>query len=76
MKNILKKLAVAGKNVLKDLAKLKLPVTAAATATTIVGILEPFGIDLSTQSTRIAGALAALGLVVTYVQQLLKDPEA
>ena len=62
-------LAVARK-VLADLVKLNLPITAAATATAIVGYADLFGADLSQQSTRIAGALAILGLVVSYAQRL------
>lgn len=64
------KLLVAGRNVLRDLAKLRLPVTAAALTTTVVGLVEPFGVDLSTQTVRITAALTAVGLVVTYVQKI------
>lgn len=64
-------LAVA-KEVLADLVKLNLPVTAAATATAIVGYADLFGIDLSQQTTRIAGGLAIFGLVVTYVKRVVE----
>ena len=64
-------LAVA-KEVLSDLVRLNLPVTAAATATAIVGYADLFGIDLSQQTTRIAGGLAIFGLVVTYVKRVVE----
>lgn len=63
-------LLAVGREVLADLVKLNLPVTAAATATAIIGYADLFGVDLSAQSTRIAGGLALLGLVVTYAQRL------
>jgi hypothetical protein len=49
--------------VLNDLARLRLPVTAAAAVTTMVGLLEPFGIDLSAQTTRVTAALTLVGLL-------------
>jgi hypothetical protein len=55
--------------VLKDLVTLKLPVTAAAVAATVVGILAPFGIDLSKQTVIITAALSLLGLVASLVQK-------
>lgn len=58
------------REVLKDLVKLNLPVTAAATATAVVGYAGLFGVDLSAQSTRIAAGLALLGLAVAYAQGL------
>lgn len=48
---------------LKDLVSLKLPVTAAAIATTVVGLLAPFGVDLSSQTVRITAALSVVGVV-------------
>ena len=67
----MKTLLAVAREVLRDLVKLNLPVTAAAAATAIVGVLEPLGIDLSQQTTRIAGGLAVFGLVLTYVQRLI-----
>ena len=64
-------LAVA-KEVLSDLVKLNLPVTAAATATAVVGYADAFGIDLSEQTTRISAGLAIFGLVVTYVKRVVE----
>jgi hypothetical protein len=52
---------------LQDLVKLKLPVTAAALATTIVGLIAPFGVDLSTQTVRITAALTVVGLIADQV---------
>ena len=53
------------RRVLADLAQLKLPVTAAAAMTTLVGLAAPFGVDLSQQTTRITAALAILGLTAS-----------
>lgn len=66
----MKTLLAVAREVLADLVKLNLPVTAAATATAIVGYADLFGADLSQQSTRIAGALAILGLVISYASKL------
>lgn len=66
----MKTLFAVAREVLADLVKLNLPVTAAATATAIVGYADLFGADLSTQSTRIAGGLAIFGLVLSYAQKL------
>lgn len=66
----MKTLLQVAREVLADLVKLNLPVTAAAAATAIVGYADLFGADVSAQSTRIAGALALLGLVVAYAQGL------
>ena len=72
----MKTLLAVGREVLADLVKLNLPVTAAATATAIVGYADLFGADLSQQSTRIAGGLAILGLVLAYVQKLRQRVKA
>lgn len=66
----MKTLLAVAREVLADLVKLNLPVTAAATAATIVGYADLFGVDLSTQTTRMTGALAVFGLVLTYAQKL------
>lgn len=66
----MKTLLTVAREVLADLVKLNLPVTAAATAATIVGYADLFGLDLSTQTTKITGAIAIFGLVLTYVQKL------
>lgn len=57
------------REVLADLVKLNLPVTAAAVATAIVGYSEVFGVSLP-DSEVIAASLALLGLVIAYAQKL------
>lgn len=52
-----------------DLVKLRLPVTAAALATTVVGLVQPFGIDLSTQTVRITAALTLIGIVADQINR-------
>jgi hypothetical protein len=47
---------------LTDLISLRLPVTAAAIATTLVGLVAPFGVDLSAQTVRITAALSIVGI--------------
>ena len=66
----MKTLLSIAREVFADLIKLRLPVTALATTTAIVGVLEPLGIDLSAQATRIAGGLAIFGLVIEYGKKL------
>lgn len=58
--------------VLKDLVTLKLPVTAAAAAATIVGLVKPFGIDLTEQTVTITAALTLLGVVASLVSKYRK----
>jgi hypothetical protein len=55
--------------VLADLARLRLPVTAAAAATTLVGLTAPFGVDLSQQTMRITAALTAIGLAASAISK-------
>lgn len=67
------------KSVLHDLARLRLPVTAAALTTTIVGIanglgVQPFGIDLSKQTTRITAALTLIGLLAGMLSRWADGP--
>lgn len=57
------------KALLNDLVKLRLPVTAAALATTIVGLVAPFGVDLSQQTVRITACLSALGIVADLINR-------
>lgn len=54
---------------LSDLVRLRLPVTAAALATTIVGLIEPFGVDLSAQTVRITAALTIIGIIADQVNR-------
>lgn len=58
--------------VLKDLVTLKLPVTAAAVAATIVGLIKPFGIDLTEQTVTITAALSLLGVIASLVGKYRK----
>jgi hypothetical protein len=60
------------KAVLHDLVTLRLPVTAAAVTTTLIGVLAPFGVDLSKQTVVITGALSALGLIASFVEKYTK----
>jgi hypothetical protein len=60
------------KEVLRDLVTLRLPVTAAAVATTLVGLVEPFGLDLSKQTVTITAILSLLGLIASFVQKYAK----
>lgn len=54
---------------LQDLVSLRLPVTATAMATTVIGLVAPFGFDLSAQTLRITAALSVVGLIASYVQK-------
>lgn len=57
------------KNLLRDLASLKLPVTAAAVVATVVAVLEPFGISLGGDTTaKVTAALVAVGVIAEYVK--------
>lgn len=57
------------KALLNDLVRLRLPVTAAALATTLVGLIKPFGVDLSTQTVRITAALTLIGIIADQVNR-------
>ena len=64
----MRKLTRTLKAVIHDIARLRLPVTAAAATATIVGIanglgVQPAGLDLSTQTTRITAAITLVGIV-------------
>ena len=61
------------KGVIHDLVKLRLPITAAAMVTTLVGLLQPFGIDLSHQSTRLAAAFALIGVIAAAIDNFLNQ---
>lgn len=56
---------------LADLAKLKLPVTAAAAAALVVSVVDPFGLHVS--GTVVSGALVAVGAVAAYINHLIAD---
>lgn len=59
------------RKLLADLAKLKLPVTAAAVAALFLNVVAPFGAHID--GTQVAGVLAALGVAAAYVNHLLGD---
>jgi hypothetical protein len=54
---------------LTDLVSLRLPVTAAAIATTLVGLVQPFGVDLSAQTVRITAALSIVGIAADLLRR-------
>ena len=57
------------KNLVRDLASLKLPVTAAAVVATLVALVEPFGVTLGGDTTaKVTAALVALGVIAEYVK--------
>ena len=63
----LQRLGTFVKNLSKDIVKLRAPVTAAALVATIAGIAEPFGLDISEQTTAITGGLVGIGVVWAYI---------
>lgn len=65
----MKTLLAVAREVLADLVKLNLPVTAAAVAAAIVGYSQVFGVELPSAEVLAAG-LALLGLVLSYAQKL------
>jgi type III secretory pathway component EscS len=69
----MRKLAQIAHEIATDLASLRLPVTAAAAVTTIVGLVQPFGVDLSQQTTRITAALTAVGILAAAISRWTSD---
>lgn len=64
------------RNLLSDLAKLRMPVTAAAVVTTGLALAEPFGLSLGGDATaKVTGALAAVGVISAYVQERIGGVE-
>lgn len=62
---------------LGEIARLRLPVTAAAVVATVAAIVAPFGLQLGdAQSARITAALAALGLVAEWIRQAVTAPSS
>jgi len=55
--------------VIHQLVTLRRPVTAAAAATTLVGLLAPFGLDLTRQATQVAAALTIVGLIAALLDE-------
>lgn len=59
---------------LGEIARLRLPVTAAAVVATVTAIVAPFGLQLGdAQTARITAALAAIGLLAEWVRQAVTD---
>lgn len=56
------------RNLLRDLVKLRLPVTASALVATGVAVIEPWGIDPGPWTGRITAALVGVGIVAEYVR--------
>ena len=58
------------RDLLQDLATLRLPVTAAAVLATILAIGGPFGVSLDEATTAsVTGAIAAFGLICDYLRR-------
>lgn len=61
------------KNLLTDLVKLRLPVTAASVVATVAALVEPFGVNLGGDTTaKVTAALVAVGVVVEFVKSRSK----
>lgn len=57
------------KNLARDIATLRLPVTAAAVVATITALIEPFGVNLGGDTTaKVTAALVAVGVIAEYVK--------
>lgn len=69
MRKFGQRLGVFLRNLGRDLATLRLPVTAAATVATVTAYLEPFGVSLGGEVTaRITGLLVLVGVIYEYVR--------
>lgn len=76
--SLLSKLSAYGKKALAftrdlaaDIVKLRLPVTAGSIVATFVGIVQPFGLDLGSKATALAGILAGIGTAAAALQTAL-----
>lgn len=59
---------------LRELAQLRLPVTAAAVLATVLALVAPFGVEIGDETTaQVTGALVGLGVAVEWLRQLLED---
>lgn len=72
IKPTVKRHARIAKAILGDLAKLRRPVTAAATAATLAAVVSPYGLDVGDQGAYLVGGLFGVGLVAAYLEHLRK----
>ena len=56
------------RNLLADLVKLRLPVTASALVATGVAVVAPWGVDLGPWTGRVTAALVAVGVIAEYIK--------
>jgi hypothetical protein len=75
MGTTLKTLLKIGREFVKDVVKLRLPVTAAATVGTVVALADPIGLDLGPAAPILTGACVAVGTVAYYIDSLRKRAE-
>lgn len=68
-------LKIAGE-LIKDVVKLRLPVTATAVVATVVALADPFGLDLGPAAPILTGACVAVGTLAYYIDSLRKRAEA
>lgn len=56
------------RNFIKDVATLKLPVTAAAVLATILALLDPLGLNLGEDAVaKVTAAIVAVGVIAQYI---------
>ena len=57
------------RNLVHDLATLKMPVTAAAFVATVLALVQPFGLTLGHDTTaKVTAVLVAVGVVAEYLK--------
>jgi hypothetical protein len=57
------------RSIAHQLITLRRPVTAAAATTTLIGLVAPFGLDLTHQATQVAAGLTIVGLIAAVIEQ-------
>jgi len=56
------------RNFIKDVATLKLPVTAAAVLATVLALLDPLGVNLGSDAVpKVTAAIVLVGVVAQYI---------
>jgi hypothetical protein len=56
------------RNFIKDVATLKLPVTAAAVVATVLSLLDPLGLNLGKDAVpKVTAALVLVGVIAQYI---------